>query len=89
VSASRETVMANDKTLQTYPSPEDARWIELRQRSDGLYYFQEFSDVGPSDPQYGPASDAVPGLRSGTYKTFEAAESDLVKMTPWLCAKSK
>ena len=81
--------MTEDKVLQTYPSPEGNRWIELRQRSDGLFYFQEFSDVAPNDPEFGPASNTTPGLRSGTYKSFEAAESDLQKMAPWLCAKSK
>jgi hypothetical protein len=80
---------ADDKTLQTYPSPDGKRWIELRQCSDGLFYFQEFSDAAPDDPEYGPATNTTPGLRSGTYKSFEAAESDLIKMTPWLCAKSK
>ena len=80
---------ADDKTLQTYPSPDGKRWIELRQCADGLFYFQEFSDAAPHDPEYGPAVNTTPGLRSGTYKTFAAAESDLVKMTPWLCAKSK
>jgi hypothetical protein len=80
---------ADDKTLQTYPSPDGKRWIELRQRADGLFYFQEFSDVAPDDPEYGPAVNTMPGLRSGTYKSFAAAESDLIKMTPWLCAKAK
>ncbi len=80
---------ADDKTLQTYPSPEGKRWIELRQRSDGLFYFQEFSDAAPNDPEYGPAVNTTPGLRSGAYRSFEAAESDLIKMTPWLCAKAK
>ena len=80
---------ADDKTLQTYPSPDGKRWIELRQRPDDLFYFQEFSDVAPDDPEYGPAVNTTPGLRSGTYKSFEAAESDLIKMTPWLCAKAK
>jgi hypothetical protein len=80
---------ADDKTLQTYPSPDGKRWIELRQCADGLFYFQEFSDAAPDDPEYGPATNTTPGLRSGTYKSFEAAESDLIKMTPWLCAKSK
>ena len=85
--ANNET--ADDKTLQTYPSPDGKRWIELRQRSDGSFYFQEFSDAAPDDPEYGPATNTTPGLRSGTYKSFEAAESDLIKMTPWLCAKAK
>ncbi len=80
---------ADDKTLQTYPSPDGKRWIELRQRADGLFYFQEFSDAAPDDPEYGPAMNTTPGLRSGTYKSFEAAESDLIQMTPWLCTKSE
>ena len=80
--------MTDDKVLQTYPSPDGKRWIELRQRADGLFYFQEFSDAGPHVPEYGDATNTTPGLRSGTYKTFAAAESDLVEMTPWLCAKS-
>jgi len=80
---------ADDKTLQTYPSLDSKRWIELRQRADGLFYFQEFSDAAPDDPEYGPAVNTTPGLRSGPYKSFEAAESDLIKMTPWLCAKAK
>jgi hypothetical protein len=80
---------ADDKTLQTYPSPDGKRWIELRQRADGQFYFQEFSDAAPDDPEYGPTVNTTPGLRSGTYKSFEAAESDLIKMTPWLCTKSK
>jgi len=80
---------ADDKTLQTYPSLDGKRWIELRQRADGLFYFQEFSDAAPDDPEYGPAVNTTPGLRSGPYKSFEAAESDLIKMTPWLCAKAK
>jgi hypothetical protein len=81
--------MANDKTLQTYPSPGGKRWIELRQRPDGLFYFQEFSDAADNVPEYGPATNTTPGLRSGTYQSLEAAESDLVKMAPWLCEKSK
>ena len=44
---------ADDKTLQTYPSPDGKRWIELRQRPDGMFYFQEFYDV---------ALDDIPGI---------------------------
>ena len=40
----------NDKVLQRFPSPDGKRWFELRQQSDGMVYFQEFSE----------ATDAVP-----------------------------
>ncbi|HTZ67566.1 MAG TPA: hypothetical protein VMA30_00410 [Xanthobacteraceae bacterium] len=81
--------MSDDKILQRYPSPDGKRWVDLRQRADGLFYFQEFAAPPDSVPEYGAQTNTVPGLRSGTCKTFEAAESDLKDMTPWLCAKSK
>jgi hypothetical protein len=81
--------MPDDKVLQTYPSPNDKRWIELRQRPDGRFYFQEFSEAPDSVPEYGAQSNAVPGMSSGLYESFEAAEADLKKMTPWLYEKSK
>lgn len=80
--------MADDKILQTYPSPDDKRWIELRQRPDGRFYFQEFSEAPDNVPEYGPQSNAVPGMRSGAYESFQAAESDMHKIFPWLCAKA-
>ena len=80
---------ADDKTLQTYPSPDGKRWIELRQRPDGMFYFQEFYEAIEDIPGYGPQNYTSPGFASGLYETFEAAESDLIKMTPWLCAKAK
>ena len=78
--------------FETLLASDEARWqaVDRRDvRADGLFYFQEFSDAAPDDPEYGPAVNTTPGLRSGTYKSFEAAESDLIKMTPWLCAKAR
>jgi len=37
--------MEGDKLLQRYPSPDGRRWVELRQRPDGKFYFQEFSEA--------------------------------------------
>jgi hypothetical protein len=34
--------MERDKELQRFPRPDGKRWIELRERPDGLFYFQEF-----------------------------------------------
>jgi hypothetical protein len=80
--------MSNDKILQRYPSPDSKRWVELRQQADGLFYFQEFAEAPDNVPEYGAQTNTLQGLRSGTYQSFAAAESDLQKMTPWLCAKS-
>ena len=81
---------ADDKTLQTYPSPDGKRWIELRQRPDGMFYFQEFYEASPDDSRIWTRRNyTTPGFASGLYESFEAAESDLIKMTPWLCAKAK
>jgi len=36
--------MEDDKLLQRFPSPDGKRWFELRRQSDGMFYFQEFSE---------------------------------------------
>ena len=61
----------------------------LRQRSDGMFYFQEFSETTDAVPVYGARSYTSPGFRSGLYKSAEAAEDDLRKMVPWLGGISK
>lgn len=81
--------MLCDKILQRYPSPDLKRWVDLRQRPDGLFYIQEFAATADSVPEYGAQTNTSPGLRSGTYKSLQAAESDLQNMAPWLSAKSK
>ncbi len=81
--------MLYDKILQRYPSPDLKRWVDLCQRPDGLFYIQEFSATPDSVPEYGAQSNTMPGLRSGTYKSLKAAETDLQNMAPWLCAKAK
>jgi hypothetical protein len=80
--------MLYDKILQRYPSPDLKRWVDLRQQPDGLYYVQEFSATPSSVPEYGAQSNTASGLRSGTYKSLSAAESELQSMAPWLSSKS-
>jgi hypothetical protein len=81
--------MLYDKILQRYPSPDLKRWVDLRQRPDGLFYIQEFAATADNVPEYGAQTNTSPGLRSGTYKSLQAAESDLQNMAAWLSAKSK
>ena len=81
--------MDDDKLLQRFPSPDGKRWFELRQQSDGMFYFQEFSEATDAVPVYGAQSYTSPGFRSGLYKSAEAAEDDLRKMVPWLGGISK
>ena len=81
--------MENDKLLQRFPSPDGKRWIELRQQSDCLFYFQEFYEATDHVPHYGPETFASPGFKSGLYASAEAAEDDLRKMVPWLGGISK
>ena len=59
---------ADDKTLQTYPSPDGKRWIELRQRPDGMFYFQEFYEAIEDIPGYGPQNYTSPGLHLASTK---------------------
>ena len=80
--------MESDKLLQTYPSPDDKRWLELRQRPDGRFYFQEFTEAVDNIPVYGAESAKRPGWKSEMYDSVEAAERDLQKMAPWLSEKS-
>ena len=76
--------MEGDKLLQRFPSPDSKRWFELRQQSDGLFYFQEFSEATDPVPIYGAESYTSPGFRSGLYPSAKAAEDDLRKMVSWL-----
>jgi hypothetical protein len=80
--------MLYDKILQRYPSPDLKRWVDLRQQPDGLFYIQEFSATPVGVPEYGAQTNTLSGLRSGTYKSLSAAESELQNMAPWLSAKS-
>ena len=45
--------MEDDKLLQRFQSPDGKRWFELRQQSDGMFYFQEFSESTDAVPVYG------------------------------------
>jgi hypothetical protein len=76
--------MEHDKLLMRYPSPDGRRWIDLYERSDGLFYFQEFYEARGEVPDYGAETDQSPGWKSGLYRRAEAAESDLRKLAPWL-----
>jgi hypothetical protein len=80
--------MEGDKLLQSYPSPDGKRCIELRQQPDGLFYFQEFSEAADNVPVYGAQTLTSPGWKSGLYKSAAAAEADIQKMTPWLSERS-
>ena len=77
-------MMEGDKLLQRFPSPDGKRWFELRQQSDGLFYFQEFSEATDPVPICGAESYTSPGFRSGLYPSAKAAEDDLRKMVSWL-----
>ena len=77
-------MMEGDKLLQRFRSPDGKRWFELRQQSDGMFYFQEFSESTDAVPVYGAESYTSPGWRSGLYASAKAAEDDLRKMIPWL-----
>jgi hypothetical protein len=81
--------MERDKLLQRFPSPEGKRWVDLYERSDGQFYFQEFYEARDDIPDYGAETYASPGLASGLYRQREEAESDLRKMAPWLHEDSK
>ena len=76
--------MAGEKLLLRYPSPDGKRWIELRERPDGLFYFQEFYKAIDDVPEYGTMEYTSPGWQSGLYESPEEARSDLQRMTPWL-----
>ena len=78
------SVMAGEKLLLRYPSPDGKRWIELRERPDGLFYFQEFYKAIDDVPEYGTMEYTSPGWQSGLYESPEEARSDLQRMTPWL-----
>jgi hypothetical protein len=80
--------MLYDKILQRYPSPDLKRWVDLRQQPDGLFYVQEFAATPAGVPEYGAQTDTSSGLRSDTYKSLAAAETELQSMAPWLSAKS-
>jgi hypothetical protein len=82
-------VTEGDKLLQRFPSPNGKRWFELRERPDGMFYFQEFSEAADSVPMYGSPSDVSAGFRSGPYASAKAAEDDLRTMVPWLGGISK
>jgi len=73
-------MMDDDKLLQRFPSPDGKRWFELRQQSDGKFYFQEFSEATDAIPVYGAQSYTSPGFRSGLYKSA-------VKRPKTTCAK--
>ena len=81
--------MEDDKLLQRFPSPDGKRWIELHQRPDGMFYFQEFYEAIDNSPHYGSQTYTSPGFRSGLYASAKAAEDDLRKMVPWLGGISK
>ena len=76
--------MERDKLLEKYPSPDGKRWVELRERPDGMFYFQEFYEARDDVPDYGAETYTSPGWKSGLYQTLESAEGDLRKMAPWL-----
>ena len=76
--------MTEDKVLQTYPSPEGNRWIDLYEQPDGQFYFQEFYEDRDNLPNYGGETYRSPGWKSGLYQRAEEVESDLRKMAPWL-----
>ena len=69
--------MEDDKLLQRFQSPDGKRWFELRQQSDGMFYFQEFSESTDAVPVYGAESYTSPSFRSGLYASAKAAEADL------------
>jgi len=48
--------MERDKELQRFPSPDGKRWIELGERPDGPFYFQEFYEAIVDD---NPADDTM------------------------------
>jgi hypothetical protein len=77
-------MVERDKLLQRFPSPDGRRWIDLYEKPDGLFFFQEFYEARDDVPNYGTATYTSPGWKSGLYRHAEAAESDLRKMAPWL-----
>ena len=80
--------MERDRLLQRYPSPNGKRWIDLYERHDGRFYFQEFYEARDDLPDYGAETYTSPGWTSGLYESAEAAERDLYKMVPWLSENS-
>jgi hypothetical protein len=76
------------KLLQRFPSPDGKRWVELWQRADGRFYFQEYYERRDDVPDYGTDTYISPGWQSGLYERREDAGSDLRKMTPWLSSHS-
>jgi hypothetical protein len=70
--------------VQRFPNPDGKRWVELRKRPDGLFYFLEFYEAKDDVPGYGIETYTAMGWQSGLYKDQEEAERDLRKMTPWL-----
>jgi hypothetical protein len=88
--------MERDKELQRFPSPDGKRWIELRERPDGLFFFQEFYEPIVADPADETMDDqaitivwvARAGWRSGLYERLADAQRDLKEMPPWLRGNS-
>jgi hypothetical protein len=88
--------MERDKELQRFPSPDGKRWIELRERPDGLFYFQEFYEVIVDNTADETTDDLAitiawvveQGWRSGLYERLADAQRDLKEMTPWLRGNS-
>ena len=88
--------MERDEELQRFPSPDGKRWIELRERPDGLFYFQEFYEPIVADPADETMDDQAitivwvsrAGWRSGLYERLADAQRDLKEMTPWLRGNS-
>jgi hypothetical protein len=76
--------MESDKLLQSYPSPDGKRWVELYERSDGRFYFQEFYEARDDVPDFGAETFVSPGWKSSLYQDRKSAEADLLKMAPWL-----
>ena len=77
-------MMEDDKLLQRFPSPDGKRWFELRQQSDGMFYFQEFSESTDDVPVYGAESYTSPAFRSGLYASAKAAKMTRARWFPGL-----
>ena len=80
--------MKSGDLLERFPAPDGKRWVDLRVRPDGFFFFEEHFEDRDEIPGYGVEAFISPGWQSGLYERLEDATRDLQRMTPWLRTSS-
>jgi hypothetical protein len=80
----RRPPMQTSDLLERFIAPGGTRWVDLRVRPDGLFFFEEHFEDRDETPGYGVETFITPGWQSGLYERREDAARDLEKMAPWL-----